>query len=81
MRISQSKRILLFQIYPVWRGPESDRRVPLGMLYLGNSLKKTGYNVETYHIEEKKVDAQLAIISFDEVLFVGVCSVLTGFSL
>jgi radical SAM superfamily enzyme YgiQ (UPF0313 family)/ubiquinone/menaquinone biosynthesis C-methylase UbiE len=77
----KQKTVLLFQIYPVWRGPESDRRVPLGMLYLGNSLIKGGFHVEVYHVEEKDIDKVLDEVDFSGVLFVGVCSIMTGFSL
>ena len=76
-----SRRILLFQAYPVWRGPVADMRLPLGMLYLGHSLKRAGYHVEAFHVEEGEIDRLLARIDLEDVLFAGVCSVLTGFSL
>ena len=81
LRKGKSDRVLLFQVYPVWRGPASDMRLPLGMLYLGNSLKKAGHRVEVFHVEENNIDATLSGIDLEDALFVGVCSVLTGFSL
>ncbi len=74
-------RILLFQIYPIWRGPASDMRLPLGMLYLGNSLKRNGYHVEAFHVVEDNIDKVLSEIDLGDTLFVGVCSIMTGFSL
>jgi radical SAM superfamily enzyme YgiQ (UPF0313 family) len=76
-----SKRILLFQVFPVWRGKQMDMRVPLGMLYLGDSLKRNGYKVEAYHVMEQEIDRELHRIDLRDVLFIGVCSVMTGYSL
>lgn len=81
LRISDSKRILLFQVYPVWRHPATDMRLPLGMLYMGSSLKKSGYDVEVFHIEENELDAELSRIDLNNVLFIAVCSIMTGYSL
>ena len=81
LKVSNRSRILLFQIFPTWRGLELDMRLPLGMLNLANSLKKSGYKVEIYHIEDSQCDSILSKINFSDVLFIGVCSVLTGFSL
>jgi len=81
MRISDSKRVLLFQVYPVWRSREIDTRLPLGPLYMGGSLRRNGYGVEVYHLWDDEVDATLSGLCLDDVLFVAVCSVLTGLSL
>lgn len=81
LRISDSKRILLFQVYPVWRDSATDMRLPLGMLYMGGSLKKNGYDVEVFHIEEGDLDSELSKTDFKGVLFSAVCSIMTGFSL
>jgi len=81
LRKGNSHRVLLFHAYPVWRGPASDMRLPLGMLYLGHSLKRAGYRVEAFHVEESQIDALLAEIDLTDAIFAGVCSVLTGFSL
>lgn len=81
MKISKSKRIMLFQVFAQWRVLGVDMRLPLGMLYLGDVLKKHGYRVSVFHIQEKEIQEILNSIDLDDVLFVGVCSVMTGFSL
>jgi len=79
--ISSSKKILLFNVFPYWRSYELDMHVPLGMLYIANSLKKYGYSVRVYHIEERKIEECVNSIDFTDVLFVGIASILTGHSL
>lgn len=81
VRLSDSKKVLLFQVFPVWRSVQSDTRLPVGMLYLGNSLKTAGYQPILHHIQDIKIDETLASIDLSDVLFVAVCSVLTGYSL
>ncbi|SMH41580.1 B12-binding domain-containing radical SAM protein [Azospirillum agricola] len=81
LRRSPSKRVLLFQVYPVWRGVQSDMRLPVGMLYLAGSLKRAGYDVSVFHVQDEHVDEMLSSLDLHDILFVGVCSVLTGFSL
>jgi radical SAM superfamily enzyme YgiQ (UPF0313 family)/ubiquinone/menaquinone biosynthesis C-methylase UbiE len=73
--------VILVNIYNVWRSPAFDRRIPLGMLYLGASLKKAGYPVKAYHFLEEDIDNYLNRIVSDEPLFVAVTSIMTGFSL
>lgn len=58
-----------------------DKRVPLGMLYLGGSLKRAGYAVKAYHMMEGEIDEYLNKIEIDNVLFVAVTSIMTGYSL
>lgn len=76
-----NNRVILVNIYNVWRGPSLDKRVPLGMLYLGGSLKKAGYSVKAYHFLEEEIDDHLDQIVSEEPLFVAVTSIMTGFSL
>lgn len=73
--------VSLVNIYNVWRSPSIDKRVPLGMLYLGSSLKKAGYSVKAYHFLEEEIDDYLDKIVSGEPLFVAVTSIMTGFSL
>lgn len=81
LRISDSRHVLLFQVYPVWRGVQSDMRLPVGMLYLAGALRKAGYTVQVFHVQDEDVDQVLAEVDLNGALFVAVCSVLTGFSL
>ncbi len=78
---SDQRTIILVNIYNHWRGPSLDKRVPLGMLYLGGSLKRAGYEVRVHHILEGEIDAHLSRIKLDDALFVAVTSIMTGFSL
>lgn len=74
-------KVILVNIYNLWRGPSIDKRVPLGMLYLGGSLKRAGYSVKAFHILEEENDQYLNGIEFDDTLFVAVTSIMTGYSL
>jgi len=73
--------VTLVNIYNLWRGPSIDKRVPLGMLYLGGSLKRAGYSVQAFHILEEESEQYLNRIEFDDTLFIAVTSIMTGYSL
>ncbi|MDR1916265.1 MAG: radical SAM protein [Synergistaceae bacterium] len=51
------------------------------MLFLGNSLKQAGYKVVAYHLKEDDIELKMGDIDFSTFLFVGVCSIMTGYSL
>ena len=76
-----NNQVILVNIYNGWRSPSLDKRVPLGMLYLGGSLKKAGYFVKAYHFLEEEIDNYLDRIVSGDPLFVAVTSIMTGFSL
>lgn len=81
LRKSDSRHVLLFQVYPVWRGVQSDMRLPVGMLYLAGALREAGYTIEVFHVQDEHVDSVLSGVDLEGALFVAVCSVLTGYSL
>lgn len=76
--ISSNKKIILVNVTEIVRDRKLDIVFPLGMLYLYGSLKNSGYNVKTYNISTKEIKNFINEITRQEVLFIGICSVLTG---
>ena len=79
--VGLKKIICLVNVYSLHFDSFLDKRVPLGMLFLGNSLKQAGYEVVVYHMAESKMESTIEDIDFSKFLFVGVCSILTGHSM
>ncbi len=53
---------------------------PLGILYIGDALKKAGYKVKVFHISDNEIQKYGRIIIKDNPIFVGI-SVITGASI
>src|SRR3989339_5750 len=70
--------IALVNITSKFRGVEDTTRPPSGLLYLGNSLKKAGYEVTVFHIVENEIDETVEKIINLKPSYVGF-SVFTGY--
>lgn len=58
----------------IWHGPEEDAIPPMGLLFIGNELKKAGYTVKVFHWT--KVEALSRINEIVEI-----APIIVGFSL
>lgn len=71
--MAEQARILLVKINP----PEFMNIPPLGLLYVGDALKKAGYKVQVLHISTEKVDEYVEKVIETAPIYVGF-SVFTG---
>lgn len=71
--MAEQARILLMKINP----PEFMHIPPLGLLYVGDALKKAGYNVQILHISTEQVDEYVKKAIETGPLYIGF-SVFTG---
>ena len=77
MRSSTKKAIDLITITAGSQGEMDIKHIPLGILYVGSNLKKSGYDVRLHHILPKEIDITLRRISNRNPLWIGF-SVLSG---
>jgi len=68
-------KIILLQIN--FSEDHSEKILPLGILSVGSALKRSGYDVELYNINEKDIDVTIVEIIDKDPLFIGL-SVMTG---
>ncbi len=57
-----------------------EKYMPFGILYVADSLRKSGFDVETHHIHGSELDKFLEVMIPDKILFVGF-SVMTSTAL
>jgi anaerobic magnesium-protoporphyrin IX monomethyl ester cyclase len=74
----EDKKIILVNVTKIFRNRKLDIVFPLGMLYLAGSLKRAGYSVKIYNIATEEIDHFVNEISKEQILFIGICSILTG---
>ncbi len=63
--------ICLIDIAPSFRGISDLTRLPSGLLYIGDALKKAGYEVSVFHLAPEETDSAVEKIAKINPLFIG----------